>query len=170
MKKALKIIGIILGVFILLLLATPFLFKGGLEKMLKNTINENLDATVSWESMDLSLFRSFPQASVQLKNFSVINHEPFKGDTLISGKGLNLEMGIMQLFKSKDILIDAVKLEGSNVNIRVDSQSRANYDISIKDNALRLDEETSSEGFNFDLKDNESRKRVIINLDKLKRV
>ena len=170
MKKALKIIGIILGVFILLLLATPFLFKGGLEKMLKNTINENLDATVSWESMDLSLFRSFPQASVQLKNFSVINHEPFKGDTLISGKGLNLEMGIMQLFKSKDILIDAVKLEGSNVNIRVDSQSRANYDIAIKDNAPILDEETSSEGFNFELKRYEITKSRINYLDQANKV
>lgn len=165
MKKAFKIIGIILGVFILLLLATPFLFKGSLEKMLKNTINENLNASVSWESMDLSLFRSFPQASVQLKNFSVINHAPFKGDTLISGKSLNLDMGIMQLFKSKDILIDAVKLDGSNINILVDSLGRANYDIALKEDAPILDEETSSEGFNFELKKYEISKSRINYLD-----
>ena len=45
MKKTLKIIGIILGIVVLLLLAAPFIFKGSLEKILKRTINQNLNAT-----------------------------------------------------------------------------------------------------------------------------
>ena len=102
MKKALKIIGIILGILILLLIAAPFIFKGSLEKMLKRTINENLNATVAWEDLDLSLFSSFPDASLQLNNFSVINKAPFEGDTLASGKTLSMDMGIMQLFKKSN--------------------------------------------------------------------
>src|SRR5699024_3807713 len=88
MKKALKIFGIIFGVIIILLIAAPFLFKGSLEKMLKKTINENLNATVNCEKLDLSLLKSFPDASLQLKNFSVINKIPFEGDTLVSGTNL----------------------------------------------------------------------------------
>ncbi|HAV54069.1 MAG TPA: AsmA family protein, partial [Aequorivita sp.] len=107
MKKALKIIGIILGILILLLIAAPFIFKGSLEKMLKRTINENLNATVAWEDLDLSLFSSFPDASLQLNNFSVINKAPFEGDTLASGKTLSLDMGIMQLFKKSN---EAIKV------------------------------------------------------------
>ena len=80
MKKAFKIIGIILGILIVVLLASPFIFKGSLEKMLKRTINENLNATVAWDNLDLSLFSSFPDAALQLNNFSVINKENINVD------------------------------------------------------------------------------------------
>lgn len=153
MKKALKIIGIILGIMILLLLAAPFLFKGSLEKMLKRTINENLNATVAWEDLDLSLFSSFPDASLQLNNFSVLNKAPFEGDTLASGKSLKLDMGVMQLFKSEDILIDALKLDGAFVNIKIDSLGNNNYDIAVKKNApITTEGKTTNGGFKFELK------------------
>jgi hypothetical protein len=158
MKKALKIIGIILGILILLLIAAPFIFKGSLEKMLKRTINENLNATVAWEDLDLSLFSSFPDASLQLKNFSVINKAPFEGDTLASGKTLSLDMGIMQLFKKSNeaIKVDEVKIDEAFVNIKIDSLENANYDIAIKDDAPAVTEgEESAGGFTFDLKNYE---------------
>ncbi|CAM3266717.1 AsmA-like C-terminal region-containing protein [Aequorivita lipolytica] len=155
MKKALKIIGSILGVLILLLIAAPFIFKGSLEKMLKRTINENLNATVSWEDLDLSLFSSFPDASLQLNNFSVINKAPFEGDTLATGKTLSLDMGIMQLFKKSNeaIKVDAVKLDETFVNIKIDSLGNTNYDIALKNDApITTTEEQINGGFTFDLK------------------
>ncbi len=158
MKKALKIIGIILGILILLLIAAPFIFKGSLEKMLKRTINENLNATVAWEDLDLSLFSSFPDASLQLNNFSVINKAPFEGDTLASGKTLSLDMGIMQLFKKSNeaIKVDEVKIDEAFVNIKIDSLGNANYDIAVKDDAPAVTEgEESAGGFTFDLKNYE---------------
>ncbi|MAB56989.1 MAG: AsmA family protein [Aequorivita sp.] len=158
MKKALKIIGIILGILILLLIAAPFIFKGSLEKMLKRTINENLNATVAWEDLDLSLFSSFPDASLQLNNFSVINKAPFEGDTLASGKTLSMDMGIMQLFKKSNeaIKVDEVKIDEAFVNIKIDSLGNANYDIAIKDDAPAVTEgEESAGGFTFDLKNYE---------------
>ena len=158
MKKALKIIGIILGILILLLIAAPFIFKGSLEKMLKRTINENLNATVAWEDLDLSLFSSFPDASLQLNNFSVINRAPFEGDTLASGKTLSMDMGIMQLFKKSNeaIKVDEVKIDEAFVNIKIDSLGNANYDIAIKDDAPAVTEgEESAGGFTFDLKNYE---------------
>lgn len=168
MKKALKIIGIILGILILLLIATPFIFKGSLEKMLKRTINENLNATVAWEDLDLSLFSSFPDASLQLKNFSVINKAPFEGDTLASGKTLSLDMGIMQLFKKSNeaIKVDEVKIDEAFVNIKIDSLGNANYDIAIKDDAPAVTEgEESAGGFTFDLKKYEIKNSRINYLD-----
>ena len=168
MKKALKIIGIILGILILLLIAAPFIFKGSLEKMLKRTINENLNATVAWEDLDLSLFSSFPDASLQLNNFSVINKAPFEGDTLASGKTLSLDMGIMQLFKKSNeaIKVDEVKIDEAFVNIKIDSLGNANYDIAIKDDAPAVTEgEESAGGFTFDLKKYEIKNSRINYLD-----
>ena len=167
MKKSLKIIGIILGILILLLLAAPFIFKGSLEKILKQTIEKNLNAKVAWEQLDLSLFSSFPNASLQLENFSVINKTPFEGDTLARGKSLKLDMGIMQLFKTKDIEIDAIKLDEAFVNIKIDSLGNANYDIAVKKNAPAITEgdTSNSGGFNFKLKKYEIKNSQINYLD-----
>ena len=155
MKKILKILGIILGIVILFLVLTPLLFKGTLEDLLKKNINENLNATVTWEALDLSLFSSFPDAAIVVKNFSVVNNAPFEGDTLASGARLKIDMGITQLFKSGDepIKVEALELDEALINIKVDSLGRANYDIAIKKEdveATNTSEESDS-GFSFDL-------------------
>lgn len=155
MKKILKILGIILGIVILFLVLAPLLFKGTLEDLLKKNINENLNATVTWEALDLSLFSSFPDAAIVLKNFSVVNNAPFEGDTLASGARLKIDMGITQLFKSGDqpIKVEALQLDEALINIKVDSLGRANYDIAIKKEGVETTNtsEESDNGFSFDL-------------------
>lgn len=152
MKKILKIFGIVILVLLIALISAPFLFRGSLERLLLKTINENVNATVNWENLDLSLFRNFPDASLKLNNFSVINKAPFEGDTLVSGT-VNLEMGIMQLFKTKDLQLDAFHLDNAFVNIKVDSTGAANYDIMLEQKeALTSSEVTDEESFTLNLK------------------
>lgn len=135
MKKALKITGIVVGVLILILLLAPVLFKSQLEDLVKKELNKNLNATVAWQDLSLSLLSSFPGASLSIEDFSVVNKEPFAGDTLASGKKLRLEMGILQLLKGGDnpISVDAITLDNALLNIKVDSLGNANYDIAKVD-------------------------------------
>ncbi len=153
MKKILKITGIVLGIVVLLLLLAPMLFKGTLEDLLKKNINENLNAKVEWEEMDLSFFSSFPDAAVVIKNFSLVNNTPFQGDTLASGARLKLEMGITQLFRSdkEPIKIDALQLDDALINIKVDSLGRANYNITIKTEETDNSESSNVENDSFAL-------------------
>ena len=155
MKKVLKISGIVLGVIILFLLAAPYLFKGSLEKLLVENINKNINATVAWENFDLSLVRSFPNATLVVENFSVINKEPFPGDTLASGEQLKLHMGITQLFKGGDepIKLDEIILNNAYINILVNENGVANYDIAKKNDTGAAEETSQNEsnGFTFDL-------------------
>ncbi|MBT8261690.1 MAG: AsmA family protein [Bacteroidia bacterium] len=170
MKKFLKIIGVLLGLFIIVLIAAPFLFKGTLEDLLKKNLNDNLNAEVAWESMDLSLFSSFPDAAVKIKNFSVVNNAPFEGDTLASGERLTIDMGITQLFKSGNdpIKINALSLDQALVNIKVDSLGRANYDIAIeKDTPEENTSEFEDEGFTFELNGYEINNSTINYLDEV---
>src|SRR5690625_1596771 len=152
MKKFLKIFGIAILVLLIALISAPFLFRGSLERLLLKTINENLNATVTWEKLDLSLFRNFPDASLNLHNFSIINKAPFVGYNLVSGT-VNLEMGMMQLFKTKDLQIDAFHLDQAFVNIKVDSTGAANYNIMLeKDDELpEADQATEGESFTLSL-------------------
>ena len=155
MKKIFKIIGIVLLVLIIGLIAAPFLFRGQLEDLLKRSINENINATVAWEDFDLTLFSRFPDAAVKVNNFSVVNNAPFAGDTLASGAVLQLDMGVMQLFKTSSgepIAIDAIRLADAYVNIKVDSLGNANYDIAKENpNAIATVDTLadSSGGFSF---------------------
>ena len=67
MKKILKIFGIFIAVLVVLLALSPLFFKGTLEKLVKKTIDENVNADVSWSNFDLSLFRSFPDAALSMQ-------------------------------------------------------------------------------------------------------
>ena len=155
-KKILKIAGISIGLLLLLLFLAPFLFKGSLEDLLKKNINKNLNAQVSWESLDISFFKSFPDAAVTLKNFSVVNYAPFQGDTLASGQSLELDMGIKQLLKNENdvIAVDQLIIDDALVNIKIDSLGNANYDISKPSETASTSEDPSTEnnkGFSFNL-------------------
>lgn len=150
MKKALKIFGFILLTILILLIATPFIFESKLKELVKKTMNENLNAQVDFEDIDLTMFRSFPQATLVIDNLSIINNEPFKGDTLAIGKEVTLEMSIKELFKGsgEPKRIDELKLDNAYVNIRIDSLGNNNYDIAIEDTTATA----GNQGFSLDLK------------------
>jgi len=134
MKKILKITGISLAVLLILLLLSPFIFKGSLERLLKKTINEKAPVNVEWSKLDLSLIRSFPKSSLTLSDFSVTTRGIFEGDTLASGDKLRLELGIMQIIKgTTPLTIDAFRLEGGLIQIKTDAEGRSNYDFSDSD-------------------------------------
>ena len=145
MKKFLKIVGIVLLVLVALVILTPILFKSQIEKAVKNSINNSVNATVEWEDLDLSLLSSFPDAELKLKNLSVINKAPFEGDTLATSEELALSLGIPQLFKGGPYSIDELALNKAYVNIKVDSLGNANYDIA-KETATDTTAQTSNNG------------------------
>src|SRR3954471_1472724 len=100
-KKILKITGIVILLLVVALFAIPYFFQDAIKAKILATINENVDATVSFKDADLSLFRSFPQASVNIDKLLVINKAPFAGDTLVSFGEVNLDMSIKEIFKDK---------------------------------------------------------------------
>ncbi|MDT0649740.1 AsmA family protein [Autumnicola edwardsiae] len=155
MKKALKIFGIFILVVVIILIAAPFVFETQIENFVKKTINKNVNAQVEFSEIDLSFFRSFPQATVVLKDVSVLNNAPFQGDTLALSEEVLLEMSVKELFKGSEEpkSIDEFRLNNAYVNIKVDSLGNANYDIAIEDTtATTATDTTTSSGFSFDLK------------------
>lgn len=154
MKKALKIIGIIVAVLFLTLLLIPVLFQDKIEAKIKEAINENVNAEVEWQSLDLSLIRSFPKANVELEQLSVINIAPFKGDTLFYVKDIQLKMGLFDVITSDVISIDDIYVEGAQVNIIVTEDGTTNYDIAKPSNETNetTEEKTTSEESDLTLK------------------
>jgi len=92
MKKIFKIIIGIFLFFIALIVILPIVFEDKIINLVKQTANNNINATLDFEKADLSIFSSFPSAGVTLEHVSVINHAPFEGDTLFSAKAIDLKM------------------------------------------------------------------------------
>lgn len=150
MKKFLKWTAIILGVIIVALAASPFLFKDKIREMIINAINKNVDATVNFEDVDISLLRSFPKASVSVKKLSVINKAPFEGDTLVYSDRIDLKMSIKELFKSADetMNVESFLVKDAVVNVIFNQDGIGNFDIALKDED-ESEEEDNSEDSSF---------------------
>lgn len=167
-KKGIKIAGIIIGVIVLLLAVTPLLFKDKITALVKDNINKNINATVDFADLDISLLSGFPKARVSLNEISVINKAPFEGDTLFYADEVSVKMGIAELFKGSGMEVSSFAVNKANVNILVNGEGKANYDIA-KESGETAESETAtgdSEDFSFSVQQYEITDSRISYLDK----
>ncbi len=150
MKKFLKVSGVIIIVLILLLALIPYVFQDQIEQGLKDNINKNLKANVEWKSLSLSLLADFPNAEVGLENVFVTNKAPFEGDTLFYAQNFELHMGLFQLFDPKNLIVDDVNIVNANLNILINENGEANYDIQ-KESKNKTESADQSSESNFSL-------------------
>jgi hypothetical protein len=136
MKKKI-FIGISLFFLVIIgsLFAIPIFFKDQIKAKIEKTINENVDAKVSFASADLSLFKNFPQASVGINKLVIINKAPFEGDTLVAFEEINLQMSIKELFKGEGeaMTLGGIATKNGKVNILFNAAGVGNFDIALKD-------------------------------------
>jgi len=153
LKKTLKLIGIIFLLLVIAVFAIPYFFKDAIKDKIVATVNKNLDATVSLGDYDLSLWRNFPNASVNLEKLTIINKAPFAGDTLISFGEVDLDMSIKELFKDKSepINIDGFESKNGLVNIIFNKDGIGNFDIALE-NADKKDDDSKSDPMAFKVK------------------
>jgi hypothetical protein len=145
LKKILKIAGIFLLVLILSAIAIPYFFKDQIKAKIAQAINENVNAKVTFTDADVSLFKSFPKATVSLEKLAVINKAPFEGDTLVAIDELNLKMSIMQLFNgdNEPMNIEGISTKNGLVNIIINKDGVGNYDIALKNKDEKADDSKS---------------------------
>ncbi|MFB9056192.1 AsmA-like C-terminal region-containing protein [Mariniflexile ostreae] len=152
MKKFLKITGITLLIIIALLIAIPFVFQGQIKDMVKQVINQNLNAHVEFSDVSLSFIRSFPQAHVDVSDLVITNFEPFKDETFASIKNISFTMSVKELFKSASegpIVIKSITVDEALLTLKTDKFGNSNYDITKEDEAAPTENESS--GFAMDI-------------------
>lgn len=152
-RKIFKVIGVLLLLFVGLLVAIPFFLQGKIEKMIKNKVNNNIEATLDFTSADLSLLSSFPNAKVTIEDLVLVNKAPFVGDTLFAAKEIALNMSIKELFKkaNEPIGIKSLAIDGAVLKVKVDKEGNANYDIAKETEDTQVEVAVASEGNSFTL-------------------
>jgi len=173
-KKILKITGIVLLVLIASAFAIPYLFQDQIKAKIAKSINENVDAKVAFKDADLSLFKSFPKATISIEKLSIINKAPFEGDTLVAFDELNLKMSVMELFNSDDepMNIEGVSSKNGLINIIFNKDGIGNYDIALKNKDKKDDGKSKPlalkiksydvENFKFKFTDESSKIKMVL--------
>ena len=128
------------GVLVVLLLAAvaaPFLFKDKLRALADQQIAQRVRAKVLYNpaDIDVSILRSFPDLTLDIKNLRVVGLDSFSRDTLAYLPSMRVGLDIMTVLKGQEIKINTVELERPDLSLRVLKSGRANWDVVISDSA-----------------------------------
>lgn len=151
-KKTMKIAGITLGVILLLLLILPFAFQSKLAKLVKEEGNKMLNAQFDFRTLNISLLRNFPSASVSLEDFWLKGTGPFENDTLIQAGELTAAVNLFSLFGDGGYDISRIIVKDTRVHAIVLEDGRPNWDVmKPSPDAETPEDETAQETFRIKL-------------------
>ncbi len=154
LKRILKWSGLTFLVLLILIIAAPFIFKDKLIQIVKDEANKNLNAKVDFGEFDLTLISSFPDFRFKIQKISVINIEPFKGDTLAYIKELSFDLNIKSVISGDQYQINSLIIDEPKINGIVMIDGKANWDISKPsiDTTSAVPADTSATKFALKLK------------------
>ena len=152
MKKGLKITAIVIGVILILMLLLPFAFRGKIEGIVKTEGNKMLNARFDFSSLDISLFRNFPKASVTLNDFWLKGTGAFENDTLVKAGEVTAAINLFSLFGDSGYDVSKVSVTDTWLHAIVLPDGKANWDIMKPDSATVSETSESSESSPFRIK------------------
>jgi hypothetical protein len=136
--------------FLIVLISAPFIFKDKIVKMVVNGINENINATLSYQDTDISFFKNFPELGLEISEIVIKNKEPFLGDTLFAANTLFVTMKFSTLFQKEEKPVELLSFGASNgkINILFNNDDIGNYDILLKKST---DNDSLNKGISLDI-------------------
>ena len=153
MKKVFKIIGIIILIFVVILSVIPFVLESKIDAIAQAYADKNMNAKVEFDDVSLSLIRSFPNASVTIKNLKITNNDPFKEEIFATAKSVGLKMPFLELFKNQNdeaIVITNIAIVEALMTLKENKTGASNWDIF---NTSEASTPSDSSGFKFNIDD-----------------
>ncbi|SHF87524.1 AsmA-like C-terminal region-containing protein [Flavobacterium defluvii] len=127
--KFAKYLGITFAVILALLFLTPIVFEDQIKEQIKKTANERLSAELNYSDVSVSFFRHFPSLTLTLDNLSLNGSAPYKNEKFITAKEVSFGINVASLVFSKSVKIDQIYLSDSFINVKVNPNGEANYNI-----------------------------------------
>gem|GEM_PF-98967 len=127
-RRFLKYTGITVAALLLILILIPVLFGSQIKEAVKGYLNDELNATVYFEDVGISVFSNFPNLTVTLDEFGIVGKEPFEGDTLVDVAHFGVVVDLFSLFGDQ-YEVHKITLDEPYIHARVDREGNANWDI-----------------------------------------
>ncbi len=154
MKKVVKILGITIAVILLLLMVLPMAFKGKIESIVKSEGNKMLNAQFDFKSLDISLLRNFPQASVSLNDFWLKGVGAFENDTLVYAGELTAAVNVMSIFGDGGFEVSKIIVDDTRLHAIVLEDGAVNWDVmkpTEEEPEQQIEEPQSEESSSFSI-------------------
>ena len=137
MRKILLGVVVFLVVLVAAAALAPLLFKDKLRALADRQIAQRVRAKVLYNpaDIDVSVFHSFPDLTLDIKNLRVIGLDSFSRDTLAYLPSMRVGLDLMTVLKGQEVKINTVELEWPDLSLRRLKSGRANWDVVISDSA-----------------------------------
>lgn len=146
--KVLKITGITVAVILTLLIVLPMVFADTITEKVKSLANENLAGELNFTDSKLSFFKEFPSLTLTLKEFDLKGSKPYEETTLVAAKEIGFGINVWSVLFGNQTEIDEIYLTNAILNIQVNKNGAANYNIYKSEST---DTPTSSESASLNL-------------------
>ncbi|MDR0745990.1 MAG: AsmA family protein [Mediterranea sp.] len=152
MRKSLKITAIVIGVILVLMIALPFAFRGKIESLVKTEGNKMLNAQFDFKSLNISLFKNFPKASIVLDEFWLKGIGVFENDTLVRAGEVAATIDLFSLFGDSGYDISKISLKDIRAKAIVLPDGKVNWDVMKTDSISEEEPAEESSPFKIQLK------------------
>jgi len=155
--KIVKKVLIGFGALVIILVAAAFIlpsvFKDDIKAAIDKEIAKSINADVVFdaENFDLTVFRNFPNITIEIKELGVFNHAPFEGVALFVVDHMDIELNLKDVLFGDQLSIKGITVDGPQIDIRVLKDGRANYDITYPETETNaVEEEPGKFSFSID--------------------
>ena len=129
-RKIWRFLVLLIIIIVVAMVLVPYIYKDEIMASLKDAVNENINAKVDFEDIDISLFKSFPKVALDIQKPKVVGIEDFENVLLFKSDYIRVNSDLTSVFKSdQPIKIQSVEIDNADINVVVLSNGKANYDI-----------------------------------------
>ena len=133
MKKLLIGFGVVIVLVVAAAIIIPMVFKNDIKAAVDKEIAKSVNADVIFDvnNFSLSVFRHFPNITVEIKELGVFNRAPFEGVPLFVVNRLEVEVNLMDVLFSDNLRLKGITLVRPLITIQVQKDGQANYNITF---------------------------------------
>ena len=139
MKKVFITLGVLILVVITALMVIPTFFKGDILQIIEKQSAKYSNAKLKIGDMNLSMFKSFPNLNVALKEVMITGQDEFAGDTVVYIPLFEASVNLKSLIAGDELIVNQLLLKNCRIAPTVNSEGKANWDI-----LLSSDSQTSA--------------------------
>lgn len=150
-KRVLIVLGAILVLLVAAAIIIPIVFKDDIKAAIDKEIAKTVNADVLFDvdNFSLTVFKNFPNATVEIRELGVFNRAPFEGVPLFVMQELDVEVNLKTILFGDDLRVKGITLIEPRINIKVLKDGRANYDITFPSEDTIEDTTTDTTKFSF---------------------
>lgn len=143
--KSLKIFFGTIGALLLAMYLFPILFPGKIEQEVKDFANRRLKGELNFKEAQLSFFSHFPYLTLSLTKFDLKGSAPYRNETLVSADEIAFGINLKTLLFDGAVSIDKIYLDQALINVKVDKNGNANYNVYVSEDKTPKDSKEKSE-------------------------